>query len=181
MEDLTVEQWMEKYPYLRNMARYTLFITREEIERLNKSEKVKVGSNEVSIEFLKRILNDDTYFEYASRYFKGDIDDFKVAYIIGGDTGGMIYYEKSTIIKAINKLVSSGQLKLQPNEQQRYMELKESISFEKFLEKYKDTSYDIDIEGKKYSIPVTELISLLQLPNDKFDDLCTNSDIKEIN
>ena len=57
MEELTVEQWMEKYPYLRNMAEYTLFTTREDVEQIRNGEKVKVNSEDVSIEFLKRILN----------------------------------------------------------------------------------------------------------------------------
>ena len=56
MEDLTVEQWMEKYPYLRDMAEYTLFTSKDEVEQLRNSEKIKVDSEEVSIEFLKKIL-----------------------------------------------------------------------------------------------------------------------------
>ena len=62
MEELTVEQLMEKYPYLRKSAEFTLFTTREDVEQLRNSEKVKVNSENVSIEFLKRILNNDFYF-----------------------------------------------------------------------------------------------------------------------
>ena len=145
MEELTVEQWMEKYPYLRNMAEYTLFTTREDVEQIRNGEKVKVNSEDVSIEFLKRILNNDFYFEYASRYFNGDINNFAVCYIMGGDTGGSIYYKKSTIIKALEQLISSGQIVLQPDEQQKLDSLKNSISFEKFLEKHKGNKYNIDI------------------------------------
>lgn len=181
MEELTVEQLMEKYPYLRNRAEFTLFTTREDVEQLRNSEKVKVNSENVSIEFLKRILNNDFYFEYASRYFNGDIDNFEVSYIIGGDTGGLIYYKKSTIIKALEQLISSGQIVLQPDEQQKFDSLKNSISFEKFLEKHKGNNYNIDIDGNKYSIPTEQLISLMQLPNEQFDNLCSSIDIKEIN
>lgn len=181
MEELTVEQLMEKYPYLRNRAEFTLFTTREDVEQLRNSEKVKVNSENVSIEFLKRILNNDFYFEYASRYFNGDIDNFAVSYIIGGDTGGLIYYKKSTIIKALEQLISSGQIVLQPDEQQKFDSLKNSISFEKFLEKHKGNNYNIDIDGNKYSIPTEQLISLMQLPNEQFDNLCSSIDIKEIN
>ena len=128
MDNLTIEQWMEKYPYLRNIAEYTLFTSKEDVEQLRNSEKIKVNSEEVSIEFLKRILNNDFYFEYASRYFNGDINIFAVSHIIGGDTGGSIYYKKSTIIKAIEQLISSGQISLQPDEQQKLDSLKNSIS-----------------------------------------------------
>lgn len=181
MEELTVEQWMEKYPYLRNMAEYTLFTTREDVEQIRNGEKVKVNSEDVSIEFLKRILNNDFYFEYASRYFNGDINNFAVCYIMGGDTGGSIYYKKSTIIKALEQLISSGQIVLQPDEQQKLDSLKNSISFENFLEKHKGNKYNIDIDGNKYSIPTEQLISLMQLPDEQFDNLCSSVDMKEIN
>ena len=181
MDNLTIEQWMEKYPYLRNMAEYTLFTSKEDVEQLRNSEKIKVNSEEVSIEFLKRILNNDFYFEYASRYFNGDINIFAVSHIIGGDTGGSIYYKKSTIIKAIEQLISSGQISLQPDEQQKLDSLKNSISFEKFLEKHKGNKYNIDIDGNKYSIPIEQLVSLMQLPNEQFDNLCSSTDMKEIN
>lgn len=181
MEELAVEQWMEKYPYLRNMAEYTLFTTREDVEELRNSEKVKINSEDVSIEFLKRILNNDFYFEYVSRYFNGDINNFAVCYIIGGDTGGSIYYKKSTIIKALDQLISSGQIVLQPDEQQKLDSLKNSISFERFQEKHKGNKYNIDIDGNKYSIPIEQLISLMQLPDEQFDNLCSSVDMKEIN
>ena len=181
MEDLTVEQWMEKYPYLRDMAEYTLFTSKDEVEQLRNSEKIKVDSKEVSIEFLKKILNNDFYFEYATRYFNNDTNKFAVAFIIGGDIGGGIYYEKSTIIKGIEYLISMGQITLQSDEQQRYENLKNSISFEKFFEKHKGNNYNIDIDGNKYSISIEQLVSLMQMPNEQFDDLCFNNNIKDIN
>ena len=181
MEELTVEQSMEKYPYLRNIAEYTLFTTREDVEQLINSEKVKINSEDVSIEFLKRILNNDFYFEYASRYFNGDINNFSVSFIMGGDTGVSIYYKKSTIIKALEQLIASGQIVLQPDEQQKLDSLKNSISFEKFLEKHKGNKYNIDIDENKYSIPIEQLISLMQLPDEQFDNLCSSVDMKDIN
>lgn len=180
MEDLTVEQWMEKYPYLRNMSECTLFTSKEEFEQLRYSEKIKVDSKNVSIEFLKKILNNDFYYEYASRFFNNDINKFAVSFIIYGDTGGSICYEKSTIIKGIENLISSGQITLQSDEQERYKSLKNSISFEKFLEKHKGNNYDIDIDGNKYSISIEQLVSLMQMPNEQFDDLCSNNNIKDI-
>lgn len=181
MEDLTVEQWMEKYPYLRDMAEYTLFTSKDEVEQLRNSEKIKVDSKEVSIEFLKKILNNDFYFEYATRYFNNDTNKFAVAFIIGGDAVGGIYYEKSIIIKGIEYLISMGQITLQFDEQQRYENLKNSISFEKFFEKHKGNNYNIDIDGNKYSISIEQLVSLMQMPNEQFDDLCFNNNIKYIN
>ena len=55
MEELTVEQLLEEYPYLREVAECTLITTKKDVEQLENSEKVRVDSKDVSIEFLKRI------------------------------------------------------------------------------------------------------------------------------
>lgn len=181
MENLTVEQQLEKYPYLREIMDNTIFVTEEEYNQLNNGEKISINSKQVPIEFLKRILSNDFYFEYASRFFSGEIDTFTVTYIIYGDTGGMIGYKRSIIIKALDQLISSGQLSLQPYERQRYESLKNKTSFEKFLEKHKNNHYNIEIEGKQYSIPIEQIISFLQLSDEQFDNICENKEIKEIN
>ena len=180
MDELSVEKLLEKYPYLKNYSDYTLFTTKEDVDELRNGEKINVNSENVSIEYLKRILNDDFYFEYALRYFNGDTNSFSICYIINGDTGGIISYGKNTIIKGIEQLISTGQIVLQPHEQQKLDSLKNSISFDKFLEKHKGNNYNIDIDGKKYSIPIEKIVYLMQLPNEQFDILCSNNDIKEI-
>ena len=65
MKNLVVEEYLKKYPYLKSMTKNILFTTEEEVEKLNTSAKININSEEVSIEFLKKILNNDFYFEYA--------------------------------------------------------------------------------------------------------------------
>lgn len=181
MEDLTIEQYMEKYPYLKELAKYTIFTSKEDVEKLKNGDNIKIDHQNVSIEFLKRILNNDLYFEYALKYFKGDINAFAVTYIIEGDTGASIHYKKTTIIRGIEQLVSSGQIILNQVEQERLNSLKNSISFKKFLEELKEDNYNINIDGTEYSIPVEQIINFMQLPNEQFDNLCSNVEIQEIN
>ena len=80
MEELTIQQIMEKYPYLKKDSERILFVTMSEYEKLRKSETIELPSKreKVIVEILKRILNDDFYFEYASRYFSNQIDKFAV-------------------------------------------------------------------------------------------------------
>ena len=120
MENLTTEEWMEKYPYLKAIGEYTIFTTSDDIENIKNSEKIKIDNQEVSIEFLKRILKDDNYYDYATRFFNNEINKFCISYIIAGDTGGSIYYEKPQIIKGIEQLISLNQLVLEPEEKQKY-------------------------------------------------------------
>lgn len=145
MENLSIEQWMEKYPYLKNVAEYTIFTTPDDIKIIKNSEKIKIDGQEVSVDFLKRLLQDDYYYDYASRFFNNDVSKFDICYIISGDIAGRINYQKLQIIKGIEQLISSNKLVLQPEEKQKYEKLKEKISFERFLEKNKGNNYNIDI------------------------------------
>ena len=98
MDNVELEQWFEKFPYLRKMAETTIFEHQEVVEAMKKSEKIEVGKASVIVEFLTRILTDEKYYDYACRFFKDEIRNFSVSFIIGGDTAGNIYYNKSTII-----------------------------------------------------------------------------------
>lgn len=180
MEDLIIEQDIEKYPYLKELAKYTIFTSKEDVEKLKNGDTINIDNQDVSIEFLKRILNMNLYFEYALKYFKGDINTFQVTYIINGDIGSLVLYKKNTIIKAIEHLVSSRQIILNQVEQERLNSLRNSISFKKFLEEFKRDNYNIYIDGIEYFIPVEQIISFMQLPNKQFDNLCSNVEIQEI-
>ena len=181
MEELTNEELSKKYPFLIPIMEYTLFTTREDFNYLKNGEKIIVNSEEVSIEFLKRILNNEYYFDYTSRYFMNEINKFTVSYIINGDTGASIKYKKSTIIKGIDKLIETGNIVLNHDEEKRYETLKNYISFNRFLKENKNDIYNIEIDNNKYSIPVIQLISIMQISDKNFDNLCSSTNIKTIN
>lgn len=180
MENLTTEQWMEKYPYLKKMAESIIFTTVDDVNSMKNGEKISVNGQEVVVEFLKRIVQDSNYYDYASRFLDNEIASFGVCYIIGGDTGGTIKYEKSTLLEGLEQLITSGKLILKPEEHQRYEKLKNCISFERFLEKINGNNYNIEIDGNKYSIPIERIIYLMQLSEEDFDRLCNSSEIKNI-
>lgn len=180
METLTIEESMEKYPYLKRMSEYTIFTTSDDIKNLKNGEKVQIEDIEISTEYLKRILQDEEYYNYAYHFFTNKAPSFSVCYIIGGDTSGSISYKKSQIMKGIEKLISDGKIQLQSVEQERYENLKESISFEKFLEQNKKNNYSILIDGNQYSIAAFQLISFMQLSEEVFHQICSNPDIQMI-
>lgn len=181
MENLTTEQWLIKYPYLKGYAKHIIFTTLDDFEKMQKGEKIKIDGQDISVEFLRRILQDDYYYDYATRFFNNEINNFGVSYIIGGDTGRSIKYERQQIIKGIEQLILSNQLILQPEEKRKYEKLKEAISFTAFLEKIKGTNYNIDIDGNNYVIPVEQIVSLMQLSEDAFNKLCSSKEIECIN
>lgn len=181
MPEQTVTELLEKYPYLKQLAERMIFITEKEHTELLSGEKIQVGKNEVIIEVLKRILNDDIYFEYAQRYFNNDISEFRISFIYYGDTAGSISYKKSTIVKGLKELVSTGKIELSPEEKERLDILERKIDFNSFLEKHRGNNYNIDVDGIKYSLPIELLVKVMQLPSDQFDEICSNDYVKEIN
>lgn len=181
MEKLTIEKQLKKYPYLQRMADCTLFTTKDEIDFIKNSKTIMVGDIEVYTEFLKRILDDDNYFEYASRYFYDATDKFIVASIINGDLGVNIRYDKTTIINGIKELINTNQISLNTEEEERFEKLRSYISYDKFLEKYKNFTYKVLIDGVNYSIPFENMMNLMRLSDDKFNEICKDDGTKDIN
>ena len=171
------------YKKLKMMFPYNLFVNKEEYETLKNSQKIIIENQEVSIKILKKILSNDLYFEYALKTFQYKINFFRVSYDIDDKDEDImtISYNKTIIIKALEQLISSGQITLQSIEQQRYETLTNYISFSKMLEEYKDKKYHITIDEYDYSLPIEQLISFMQLSNEQFDTICSNIDIKDIN
>lgn len=181
MEKLTIEKLLKKYPYLERMSDCTLFTTKEDIDFIKNSKIIVVGDIEVYTEFLKRILVDDKYFEYTCRYFYDATDKFIVASIINGDLGVNIRYDKTTIINGIKELIDTNQISLNTEMKERFEKLRSYISYDKFLKKYKNYEYKVLIDGVNYLISFENMMDLMRLSDDNFNEICRDKNIKDIN
>ena len=180
MGQLTKDELFEKYPYLEKFSQYIIFSSKEDVDEILNSEKIEIMHEKVSLLFLKRILNNKEYYEYARRYFNNEIDSFCVTNVINGDFGRRISYSKSTIIKGIEKLISEKKLILNNQEKERYDDLKNLISLNSFIEKYKDTSFNIEIDNNYYSIPFEQIIEIMQLKEEDFEKICLDEKIENV-
>lgn len=180
VENLTIEQWIEKSPYLKKLSEYTIFTSKEDLDKIKTEGKIEIDNEEVSIKFLKRILKDDKYYLYASKFFNNEIENFCIKTIYNGDTVGNIQYTKKRIIKGLDYLIENNYLSLNENEQHRFDELKKNVSFDKFLLRYKGQFYDSYCDDNDYSVSVDKMISLMMLSKEEFKKLCDNEEIKEI-
>ncbi len=180
MEELTIEESLEKYPYLRKMTESIILTTSDDMKNMDNGEHILFNGEDVLVEFLKRIIQNNNYYNYAKKFLEDKIPTFGVSYIIGGDTGRTIKYSKSTIVEGIQELINSKKLVLTPEEEIRYENLRNTISYEKLLDKTKDSSFSIEIDGISYSIPIKKMIDIMDLPDEDFDEICNNSEIKTI-
>lgn len=181
MENLSISELLEKYPYLKSATKNYLFIENSELEELKESDVIEVDGVDVKIDFLKKVLEDNRYYSYVKKYFNGEIEDFHVTSIYMGDTVGNIGYSKLSIIKGIEYLFQNKILFLNSEEEKRFNELKNSISFDKFLQKINEEIYDVLMDGMEYHLKVKDLLDLMLMPNKEFDKLCYDNTIKTIN
>ena len=181
MSESELKEWLEKYPYLKDYAKTTLFESEEIFNNIKNGETITINNEKISIEFLKKILSEEKYYDYANKYFNKEIPNFAVSYIIYGDTGGSIFYNRAKIIIAIQELINNNKLSLTSEQQQRFEALKSMVSFEKFMSDFNDKEYNVKIDNNEYNIPVDDIIKLMQMDDKSFDDLCNNNDIKNIN
>lgn len=180
-EEQEIQDCIAQNKYLQKMQSYVLFITYNEFERLQNGPKIKINGQELSIEYLTRMITDDKYYDYIYRYFNKDIDNFYITYLINGDTGKSLVYSKTNIFKGLEQLILSADIPLSPKVLERFEKLKSLVSFNKFFEVVKDDSYEITIDNKEYKIPVKEMLEIMFLPNSEFHELCKDRNKKNIN
>lgn len=180
-EEKTLEELLNEYPHLRNLRERVILLTEQEYNKYLEEPKVNVGKNTISVKLLKEIITNSDYYEYAKKVFTDELDSFNVRFICYGDTNGSISLHKGEIVKGLDILLTQEISGLDELAYRRYDELKQSVSYERFLEKYNGNNYNITIENVKYSIPIEQIISFLTLSTEEFDNICSNEEIKTIN
>ena len=172
MEEHTIEEDFKKYPYLKDMSDHILFVTKNDYDYIMNSPKITISTNNIPEEFIKRILNNNIYYDYAFKYFNNEIKTFSLSYIIYGDTGGLLNFNKSILGYALIKYVNNNKNNLTIEEQNNFNNLINIISLAKFKENYQDKILNISIENINYSIPISNFITFLELRDEDLNSMC---------
>lgn len=180
MPEETIEQLLEKFPYLKKLSDKNILVTEEQYKAYQNDEQIKVGYTTISIQLLKEIITKDEYYEIAKKLFRNEIEEFCIRYVMFGDINGNISLNKGDIIRGLDDIIGQGLALFDELAYRRYDSLKQEITYDKFLEKYKDNNYSITIEGQKYTLPISQMIDLLNLPTEEFDTICSSPNVKEI-
>ncbi len=169
----------DNYPYLKSNLQDTIFVTEDEYHLLNDSQTIDIDGP-VSIEFLRKILTDSTYYSYTKRFLNGETTQFKVSYITNGDTKGAIFYTRYQIIDGLSRLLIENREPVSLEQHRRYMALKELVTFEKLVSLYKDQTHQVSIDGINYAIPCEQILKLIQVSPTDFKRVLQSSKITEI-
>lgn len=181
MDQKELTKIIDEHSYLQKIAQDTILTTDEDFDLINDGYKIDIDHKKVSVEVLKRILNDEKYYQYAKKFFDNEIKLFRIKYIFSGDVCGNISYNKITIIEGIRYLLENNMLTLNPSQKEKYDYLCKKVSFPLFVEKNINEIFDISIDNIDYSIPIIDMISFMELDDQEYDRLIASDDIKTIN
>ena len=166
-------------PFFEKIKDYTLFTTVDDIKNLKSSKSLSIKGEEISIEFLKRVLLDEKYYNYTLNYFNGTNDRFVLSSIINGDIGSSIEYNKSNLfygLKKISKILQDDKKAID-----RFETLKEALYIDKYVILNKDKDFELEIENVKYKEKILALFEFINLKEEYFKKICESDDIKTIN
>ena len=163
---------------IEKMSQYTIFTSIEDIKNIKSSKSINVKGDKISFEYLKRILFNEEYFNYVLNYFLGNSDKFIVANVFNNVIGHKIEHSKYNILLGLKSLLNN--FSYDEEVLKKYSLLKEAISLEKYIEKYGDNDFLLEIEGEKYQTKIKNLIDVINLDEDKFNLLCEDKNITQI-
>lgn len=177
MSDDTIDKILNKYPYFKDRVNYTIFLSKEEMDKIVNSPKISVYGRELTINLLIKLFEDNRCYAYLSKLYNDEIDHICISNIIWNTQ----LNDKALIVKAFEYLLKDAKIKLSPKAIKRYLKLKNKISYSKFLMKYHNVNCNIEIDNIKYSIPFKYILSFMTMPQSDFDAICANDNIKKIN
>ena len=179
MTELVNSEYIEQNPLFKHMSSYTIFTSIEDFKNIKAGKTISIKGENIPIEYLKRILEDEKYYNYVLDYFNGEIPRFILATIVNGDIGNRLEYKKIQLFNAIKNIVKP--YEEDKNIMSRFDNLKESLFLNKFIIKHYNDNFKINVENKEYEVPILALIELINLKEDKFSEVCENDKIKTIN
>lgn len=176
MANKVIEQWIKSDPKLKEMSEYTLFRPTEELSSFSFGDYVEINGEKINVNFLKKVLTDYEYFEYAYKYFNDEIPKFNVSSIVAGEVDETISFKKLNIIKAIEYLVYTKKITLNAAQDKKFDELKNVISYENFLQKCNGVVKNITIDGNHYLIRVSDILRFLTSNEKEYEKMCNSNE-----
>lgn len=153
-----------------------LYFPSAKLDKFYGSEKIRIGRDKYSVLLLKELLNDE-YFDRIKKCIKNETSCIKINTFIDDSE---LVYEKimpSTFIRALESLIMNEELT--DKEFDRILSLREIANFDRFIEKYKNKSITMIIDGFQYKIRFIDIIKFISLSKEEYE-LLLNSRFKTV-
>lgn len=177
---MSLTEFVNKNPHLKKISDYTIFESRKDFLSLALTKSILVGVKSIPFIFLKRILSNDKYFEYACNYLSFKSSDFKIGYVMDEKYTEFLCFSRSEIGKGLMILLEDKNSFLNEDEIKRARMLINYISYESFLKKYSGKMFSFKIDGFIYIVSFKSFLYLINLSIEDFESLCKDETIKFI-
>ncbi|MBO5375487.1 MAG: hypothetical protein J6A52_01390 [Bacilli bacterium] len=176
MENLTLYQLLKNNPYLKKQTDRILIIDEKENEYYrNDPNKVM----DISVSFLKRLLTDDKYYQYVEKLTSSYIDVLSTRFIRNDELTGGVDLTRVDLTKCLEEVIKKDNSLFDEQFIRRFQDLKELTSYDQFLKEYKDKEYQLEVDGKKISIPISKLINFISLDEQKYEQILNGNGLIE--
>ena len=171
---------LKKYPHLEKNFDNTIFLSETEHCENLLSESIGVDGDFFSKELLKKLITSDKYLRRVKKLFLGRSPELFIGSIQKGKLQNPIKINRIQIVHGISKLIQTGELNLSKEEEETFRFLKHLTDYDSYVENSKGKLFRLFIDGKEYSIPITDIISFMNLSEADFIEVCEDPKIKEL-
>lgn len=131
------------------------------------------GDKTISRQFMIDIISHDDSFNKIKQLYENDL--YSVVTLFISEKGEFIDQVNLNRMKFID-ILKKIDIHMFPNIIDRYNQILDYVSYEKYREKTQNDNYEIIIEGNKYIIPVISIYKFMDLDNNTFNMIMSNSD-----
>ena len=180
MEELTLIENLEKYPYLKEHLDTTLIVSNSKFHLFEIDQKVSKGKKKISLELLKNLIEKDEYYLYVQKLLKGEIDRLIITKIVNGDLIGGFNYTATNLARLLKIAILDYDLEFDEKCTERCKEIFENTSLNKFKEIYHGKYHKCKIGDEEISIYVNDIFNFMELSEKEYEKICLAKSIKEI-
>lgn len=134
------------------------------------------GNKTISRQFIIDILSHDDSFDKIKQIYENNL--YAVVTLFVGENGefkDQCNISRMMLIDILNQI----DVNKFPSIAERYNQIMDYVSYDKYKEKTQHDNYEIFIDGKNYTIPITSIYQFIDLNVENFNNILLNE--KEIN
>lgn len=173
MNNIERRELICKYPSLEDFSKRVLFESRDVIEKYKQDEKIEG----ISIELLKKIIEDDEYFEFVLDIFNRDYF-FRLAVPSNGDLTRNIWFERKYIINGLYSLFERKIIEQNSKNVSRYnaiFETTKGFNFDELKKKYTGEKV-FYMNNQRFFVPYDLIFPILEMSNEEYEEFLNNDD-----
>ena len=180
MYDKKLDEIISKDPskkYLKELADRGIIVVSPNTEKyLNDPNQLPLkgftGNKTISKQFIIDLMSHDDSFDKIKQLYENDL--FAVVTMFVSEEGNFRYQcniDRMLLVDLLKQI----DINEVPQIRERYNQVMDYVSYDKYKEKTQNNNYEIVIDGKSYVIPVTLIYQFMDTSNEEFNDILSNA------